>query len=103
MDNQKVLGQYFTKNIELQKIVIRFILNNPDKILEPSVGRGDLIQAVRKEYKNVIFDMFEIDKTIKLLPGIKDINYVDFIEAKIEKKYKTIIGNPPYVKTKKGN
>ena len=31
------------------------------------------------------------------------INFGDFMEEKINKKYKTIIGKPPFVRTKKGN
>ena len=31
------------------------------------------------------------------------INFSDFMQEKIDKTYKTIIGNPPFVRTKKGN
>lgn len=100
---KKELGQYFTKNVILKEKVYEFILNNPDNILEPSIGRGDLIEYNKNE--NITFDMYEIDKSIKLLDCInkKDVNYKDFLKSKIKKKYKTIIGNPPYVKTSKGN
>ena len=49
--------------------------------------------------------MYEIDKNINMLDKIqKDkINFGDFMHEKINKKYKTIIGNPPFVRTKKGN
>ena len=49
--------------------------------------------------------MYEIDNTIKLLDEIQKDNiiYGDFMKQNILKKYKTIIGNPPYVRTKKGN
>jgi adenine-specific DNA-methyltransferase len=49
--------------------------------------------------------MYEIDNTIELLNGIEkcDVIYGDFLEQDIKKRYKTIIGNPPYVKTKNGN
>ena len=97
-------GQYFTKHESLQKCVIEFILNNPKKILEPSIGRGDLVKCVSDKLK-VEFDMCEIDEKIQLLDGIDRSNvvYGDFMKNKIEVKYDTIIGNPPYVKTKKGN
>jgi adenine-specific DNA-methyltransferase len=47
--------------------------------------------------------MYEIDKEIKLLDNIQKDNviYCDFIEQTISKTYKTIIGNPPYIRTKK--
>jgi len=49
--------------------------------------------------------MYEIDKKIKLLGNIKkdEVIYGDFMLQTITKTYKTIVGNPPYVRTKKGN
>ena len=49
--------------------------------------------------------MYEIDTKIKLLDKIqKDkVIYGDFMTQTITKRYKTIVGNPPYVRTKKGN
>lgn len=84
------LGQYFTTNEILQNKVYEFIKNNPTKILEPSIGRGDLIK--NNKYK---FDMYEIDDTITFLNHInkKNIIFGDFLKQTINKKYKTIIGN----------
>jgi adenine-specific DNA-methyltransferase len=103
---QHKLGQYFTTNHSLKDKIYEFILNNPDCILEPSIGQGDLVVYISNKLPNIIFDMYEIDNTIKLLDGVTNTNtviYNDFIKSNISKKYKTIIGNPPYVKTKKGN
>ena len=101
----KEKGQYFTKNKYLQKCVFNLIKNNPNIILEPSVGRGDLVNYVIKENNNIIFDYYEIDENIKFLECIDKNRLVigDFLEKKITKKYKTIIGNPPFVKKKGGN
>ena len=99
------LGQYFTTNIKLKKKVFEFILNSPSNILEPSIGQGDLVKFVCDKIQNVTFDMYEIDTKIKLLNKIeKDkVVYGDFMKQTITKTYKTIIGNPPFVRTKKGN
>jgi adenine-specific DNA-methyltransferase len=99
------LGQYFTTNNELKEIVYKFILNNPTHILEPSIGQGDLVTFITNKLINVKFDMYEIDTKIKLLDNIdkNNIIYGDFLKEKITKTYKTIIGNPPYIKTKKRN
>ena len=80
-------------------------MNKPSNILEPSIGQGDLVAYVIDKMPDVISDMYEIDKKIKLLDNVqKDkIIYGDFMKQTIAKTYKTIIGNPPYVKTKKGN
>jgi adenine-specific DNA-methyltransferase len=110
MSNNNKLGQYFTTNNELKDKVYSFIMNKPKIILEPSIGQGDLVEYVSKKIKNINFDMYEIDKDIKLLDGmdkiknkIGNIIYGDFMIQEISKKYTTIIGNPPYIRTKKGN
>lgn len=105
METKHDLGQYFTTNNELKEKVFEFILNNPSNILEPSIGQGDLITFIMDKMPDVTFDMYEIDRTIKLLDKIqKDkIIYGDFMKQDVKKTYKTIVGNPPYVRTKKGN
>jgi adenine-specific DNA-methyltransferase len=105
MTTKKNLGQYFTTNIELKERLFTFILNNPTTILEPSLGQGDLISFITNKNPSILFDMYEIDSSIKLLDKInKDhIIYGDFLKQIITKTYKTIVGNPPYVRNKKGN
>lgn len=98
------LGQYFTTNEELRKTVLEFILNNPDTILEPSVGRGDLVKAILQNNNKIHLDMYEIDTSIEMLDGVpKNIIYGDFLKQVVKKKYKTIVGNPPFVRTRSGN
>jgi adenine-specific DNA-methyltransferase len=98
------LGQYFTTHDSLKDHVFRLIKNHPDIILEPSMGRGDLVAHVSGNL-NTDFDCYEIDRDIELLPSIDKnrVVYGDFLEQTIDRKYATIIGNPPYVKTQKGN
>ena len=97
-------GQYFTTNEMLKEGVLNLIYNNPDVILEPSIGQGDLVEYISKNMK-VKFDKYEIDNKIKLLDSLNkdDVIYSDFLMEKISKKYDTIVGNPPFVKTKGGN
>jgi adenine-specific DNA-methyltransferase len=99
------LGQYFTTHDELKEKIFEFILNTPTNILEPSIGQGDLIAFIADKISDITFDMYEIDTSIKLLDKIqKDkVIYGDFMSQTITKKYKTIVGNPPYIRTKKGN
>lgn len=104
METQHKLGQYFTTNEELRNKVFEFMLNNPDTILEPSVGQGDLVQAISRKKDTIKFDMYEIDTTIKMLDGVpNNVIYGDFIKQDINKKYKTIVGNPPFVRLTSGN
>ncbi len=99
----KELGQYFTKNKTLQNKVYEFILNNPKLILEPSVGRGDLVKFILNKKNNIKFKCYEIDNTIDFIINTNIINFNDFLKTDITNQYKTIIGNPPYIRTKKGN
>ena len=105
MRTKQNLGQYFTTHNKLKEKVFEFILNSPSNILEPSIGQGDLITFITDKLPNITFDMYEIDTKIKLLDTIqKDkVIYGDFMTQTITKTYSTIVGNPPYVRTKKGN
>ena len=104
MEIKHDLGQYFTTNEGLKKKVLEFIMNRPNIILEPSVGKGHLVQVILKNNKKINFDMYEIDTKIKMLEGVpKNVVYGDFIEQDIKKKYKTIVGNPPFIRTHSGN
>jgi adenine-specific DNA-methyltransferase len=96
-------GQYYTTDNALKEAVFSFIKNSPNIILEPSVGRGDLVQYIHEKMGDVQFDMYEIDQSIVLLAGIQNVTYCDFLKYPIAQTYKTIVGNPPYVRTKKGN
>ena len=101
--DKSTLGQYFTTDIKLRTIAASFIMNKKGCILEPSVGQGDLVQEVLKTQPNRKFDMYEIDASIKPLKGVGVATYGDFLKIKIVKSYSTILGNPPYVRTNKGN
>jgi len=105
MSSKHEIGQYFTTHNELKKKVFDFILNSPSNILEPSIGQGDLIAFIAERVPSITFDMYEIDTRIEMLDKIEKnkIIYGDFMQQTIAKKYKTIVGNPPYVRTKKGN
>jgi len=96
---KKELGQYFTKSQLLRNHVHSLIKNNPKVILEPSVGRGDLVVDIKDKYD---FVMYEIDESITdFLIDKKLIIFSDFLVAQIDKKFDTIIGNPPFVVRKK--
>ena len=98
-------GQYFTTNETLQEKVCSFILNKPTCVLEPCVGKGHLVNYIQGKMENLRFDMYEIDETLEMIGDLepKDVTYQDFLLCDIEKKYQSIVGNPPFVKTKSGN
>jgi hypothetical protein len=95
------LGQYFTTNAELKEKVYEFIQNSPSVILEPSVdARSFFIGKMPGA-----FDMHEIDTKIKLLDelALRRRRLWDFMEDPTAKTktYATIVGNPPFVWTKR--
>ena len=104
--NHKKYAQYFTTNPILKEKVFSFLLNfslsESPVILEPSVGRGDLVSYIQERIPNAVFDMYEIDDTIDFLAGIdrEKIHFGDFLltETK-ETKYNTIVANPPFLST----
>ena len=55
MERIHSLGQYFTTNIKLKEKVYEFIKNNPDEILEPSVGRCDLVDFIIRKGDKIKF------------------------------------------------
>jgi len=101
LKKKKEYGQFYTTAGILHEKILEFIKNKPKKILEPSTGRGDLILPIKFKFPKMLFDMYEIDNTIE--SKVEGIKYCDFLITNIDETYKTIVGNPPFVKTKKGN
>jgi len=101
LDKKREYGQYYTTEPILLEKIQEFIFNNPDVILEPSVGKGDLILPVMKKFPKAKYDLYEIDDTLE--SKVDNVNYCNFLMTNIDTPYKTIVGNPPFVKTKSGN
>ena len=71
------------------------------KLLEPSFGAGHLLIKFLEYNLNYDMECYEIDNTIKPIVNFNEhqnINYCDFTKKNISYKFKTIIGNPPYIK-----
>jgi len=101
----KRLGQYFTISNELQQFVFDKVKYKSSRLLEPSFGAGHLLQKFKEQDDNYPMICYELDSTIKPIISFNEHQtpiYADFTEQPIT-KYKTIIGNPPYVKKKTGN
>jgi adenine-specific DNA-methyltransferase len=102
--SKKDLGQYFTVSDELQQFVFDNVKYKSCELLEPSFGAGHLLSKFTEYNKNYPMTCYELDDTIKQVVSFnkfQDCRYGDFTKEVIIKKFKTIIGNPPYVKTKK--
>jgi adenine-specific DNA-methyltransferase len=106
LGNKKELGQYFTISEELQKFVFDKVKHKGSNLLEPSFGAGHLLQKFKTLDANYPMLIYELDNTIKpviAFNSFQTVFYGDFTKQFIAQKFKTIIGNPPYVKTSTGN
>lgn len=103
---KKDLGQYFTISEELQQFVFDKVKYKSSLLLEPSFGAGHLLKKFKEYDENYPMLCYELDD--KVVPIVKFNKnqtpiYGDFTKQTITKKFKTIIGNPPYVKQSTGN
>ena len=101
---KKELGQYFTTSTLLQQFVYDVVKYKDAPLLEPAFGIGHLLQKFIDYNENYPMTLYEIDNTITPMPifnEYQEIKYVDFMTNNNKHKFKTIIGNPPYVKGKK--
>ncbi len=110
-NNKKQKGSYYTPS-KLADFVVgclkKELAQKNISILEPSCGDGNFLKALKgkKNIKNldiVELETNEILKAKKILP-CNDFNedFLDFfMKYKGKKNYDLIIGNPPYIKSKR--
>jgi adenine-specific DNA-methyltransferase len=102
---KKSLGQYFTISEELQQFVFDKVKHRGSRLLEPSFGAGHLLKKFNEYDTEYPMVCYEIDATIT--PVIEfnkkyhTVIYGDFTNQSITEHFKTIIGNPPYIKQQK--
>lgn len=104
--NKKNKGQYFTTSEELQKFVFEKVKHKSCMLLEPSFGAGHLLIKFKEYDENYPMMCYDIDKNIEpvlTFNKYQNIVYSDFTLQNITTKFKTIIGNPPFVKQKTAN
>ncbi|MBN1802642.1 MAG: Eco57I restriction-modification methylase domain-containing protein, partial [Candidatus Lokiarchaeota archaeon] len=97
------IGQIFTPHYVANFIVENALRHAKEpllKALEPSVGEGVFIDALKEHGVNDIV-AFEIDSNIKeylitIYPDVKFL-FENFLGIKSEEKYDLIVGNPPYL------
>ena len=101
--NKKDMGQYFTISDDLQKFVFEKVKNKSSRLLEPSFGAGHLLKKFKEYDENYPMICYELDTSVKPVINFnqyQSVIYGDFTLQTITTKFKTIIGNPPFVKQK---
>lgn len=105
-ESKKKMGQYFTISNTLQQYVFDKVKHKGSLLLEPSFGAGHLLQKFLDHDSRYPMFCYELDNTIKpVVPFTEEqtIVYGDFTKQVFRRKFRTIIGNPPYVKQSTGN
>jgi adenine-specific DNA-methyltransferase len=103
---KKNMGQYFTTSDKLQTFVFDIVKHKSSLLLEPSFGAGHLLKRFKEYNENYPMICYELDDKVKPIitfNQFQTIIYGDFTKQVINQKFKTIIGNPPYVKQSTGN
>ena len=86
-----------------EKMLDGMSVNYRDTILEPSAGKGDLVEAIKKHihysrYDESDIDAIEIDPELQHILRGKEIRVVhdDFLTFETLMRYDWIIANPPF-------
>lgn len=91
-------GQYFTPSYVAALMVEMLTASKDSPILEPSAGEGVFLDALY-EAGFTAYEGLEIDETLSQDPRHK-VHRGSFVSWKPSKKYRGIIGNPPYIRWK---
>ncbi len=97
---------YPTPKWLVQKMLDSIDIEKVRYILEPSAGKGDIIDAIKEKYEDsyryskpeLDIDAIEVDENLRLLLKGKEYKVVfnDFLNFNTFKKYDLIIMNPPF-------
>ena len=99
---------YPTPKWLIKKMLDEINIEKVQYILEPSAGKGDIIDEIKEKYEHcysyryskpeVDIDAIEIDKNLRLLLKGKEYKVVfdDFLNFNTYKKYDLIVMNPPF-------
>ena len=102
--DKKALGQYFTIDKGLQDWIFNHVKHKGEELLEPSFGAGHLLQPFLSANPRYPMTLYELDHSVKPVVSLaapQKVMYGDFTKVPLIRKFKTIVGNPPYVKKKK--
>ncbi len=84
--------------LEISEMMTKF-LHPTGSLLEPSVGKGDLLKSI-KDLGQYDIDVFDIESEyLKYVPVCESRKHcTDFLKYEFKHKYKNIILNPPYIR-----
>ena len=99
MTNKKQRGQFFTVNDTVLDNIMSLIEEPAGYTLEPSAGAGNIMKSFLQKFPNSKVEGWELDTNITPIDKNLNIVFDDFfvLAEKEHRKFRTIIGNPPFV------
>jgi adenine-specific DNA-methyltransferase len=96
------LGQVATPRVIAQAMALWVMASKPDRVLDPAMGLGNLLQACRELNSTTSLEGVEIDPTIivdahRTAPTGTRLVCADYLKQKTT-PFDGIIANPPYIK-----
>lgn len=91
--NKRVDNDFYTTDPEaVRKLLLKYDING-NKILEPCIGNGNIVNAIKNFYNNKNFDITGVDVVDRGYPNTV-VN--DYLTWETNEKFDCIISNPPY-------
>ena len=90
------MGQVFTPS-NIVNLMVELI-KNKGAVLEPSAGDGAFLSALSERDVDAVELSPVLYERLCVRYPFANVQYGDFFDLSISKKYSTIIGNPPYVR-----
>jgi predicted RNA methylase len=105
VDNSRIMGYFPTPDGVIRTMLeqVEIEIDVGDYILEPSAGKGSIVDALSKEYPDAVIHCIEWNNNLRQILELKDYTVICddvFAEAltTYHHKYKLIVMNPPWGK-----
>lgn len=101
---RQALGQYLTPRVLRQPLLDRIPLRPGMRVLDPGVGTGEFLRAVRERCPETVLVGWDVDDEVlevarSVVPDA-DIQLRSALDAAPEETFDVVVGNPPYFQLK---
>jgi len=93
---QKIPGFFPTPKLVIRQMIDKADIREGMKVLEPSAGKGDIIEGINEAYPGISVDAIELCGTLREILEVKGYELIgdDFLEH--YGQYDRIVMNPPF-------